>query len=121
MITEFTIDRKVWLRGEPGCSYLLREIDGKRCCIGIFLSACGVPDELLEGQGSPGGLMRSHPDLVATVPDWLFETRYDYDYGNSPRAQSLMGVNDDNSTPDWNKELFITEMFAEHGVKVVFL
>ena len=46
-----TIDRAVWYRGQgPEESKLLRSEDGRRCCIGLYLQACGVPDNALRGK-----------------------------------------------------------------------
>lgn len=122
MITHLTIDRKVWLRGQPGRSYLLREFDQKRCCLGIYLNACGIEDKFLEGQGSPGNMLRMIPELNGRIPGWLVgTTRLDDDYGNSVDAVSLMEVNDDSGTPDTDRERFIIEKFAENGVTVEFV
>lgn len=137
MIAEFTIDRSIWLRseytkslkgtlgefvaGQPTGSYLLREADRKRCCLGIYLQACGVPDEALEGVASPGYLYRHRSDDVRKMlPSWLIGNINSIDV-NSPDAAALMEVNDDDTTDDDTKEDFIIQKFSEHGVKVVFV
>lgn len=87
-VKELVIDRKIWLRakredakkwklGDATGSYLLREQDGKRCCLGIYLAACGVPDVLLEAVASPGGLVRIHvieQSIRDLIPTWLRES-----------------------------------------------
>ena len=43
---KLVIDRATWLRGEGHeQSYLLRECDGKMCCLGFFALACGLHPE----------------------------------------------------------------------------
>lgn len=126
-VKEFTIDRKVWLRANEEDrrgygSYLLREIDQKRCCLGIYLSACGVPDKFLEGVGSPGLLHRQVPEVRDLIPRWLIcDDPALSEGGNSMSCSSMMEANDDDTTGDIEKESFLTERFAEQGVRVVFV
>jgi hypothetical protein len=48
------IDRTIWLRGEGGSkSYLLREGDGKMCCLGFDAIEYGFTEEEIEGFGEP--------------------------------------------------------------------
>ena len=52
---KLTIDRNVWLRGEGnGVSFLLREVDRKMCCVGIYLKACGILENECEVSRVPG-------------------------------------------------------------------
>ena len=49
--TAFTLPRSIWARGEGSIkSYLLRAADGKMCCVGVYLEACGVSRESLKGE-----------------------------------------------------------------------
>jgi hypothetical protein len=131
--TEFTIDRKVWLRALPRVpkdmpiddikatgSYLLREIDQKRCCLGIYLQACGVKDEDLQQVGSPGYMCRNKPHVRPLVPNWLIGSEDAVDR-NSILSVSLMEFNDDDTCSDAKKESFIIETFAGQGIKVTFV
>lgn len=99
------IDRSIWLRGEGGNnSYLLREEDGKKCCLGIYLGACGTPDELLSGHVGTGQI------VLPEEAKWL-------DQG----ADAFMIVNDDPHTPASTRERGIEALFASHGIQVTFV
>lgn len=128
MINEFTIDRSMWLRGrEPGGSYLLREIDGKRCCLGFYLEACGVPDDQLRGYAAPGSVYRNRAEYRDLVPKWLIGPPWHRlsddpaDAVNSITAQYLMEVNDATDSTDAEREALIAKTFADHGVEVHFV
>lgn len=47
------IDRTRWLRGEPHKSKLLRESDGKMCCLGFHALACGYTEEQIASKSTP--------------------------------------------------------------------
>lgn len=53
-LTEFTIDRNKWIRGEDGATLLNQ--DGRMCCLGIAAKACNIPDEAIREVGEPGEL-----------------------------------------------------------------
>ena len=79
---EFVIDREKWARGERYSdktfkaydreirqrikNYLLGE-DGKQCCLGLYLSECGVTDKTLQGLSTPREVHPSIPESAA----WL--------------------------------------------------
>ena len=49
-VKSFVIDVKKWLRGEGSKrSSLHRKSDGKMCCVGQYLEACGAPPESFLG------------------------------------------------------------------------
>lgn len=116
---QLTIDRAVWLRGadaEDGRnSFLLRPSDGKRCCVGIYLSALGVPDELLSGESEDGGVVVPCEDdeyetrLHDLVPSWLADECFVY------------RINDDSKLSESEREVAIAERFAENGVDITFV
>jgi len=87
-------------------SMLLRPSDGKQCCVGIYLSACGVPNEALEHTPN-AGVIKSQP----LVPAWLL----------SATANWLYRKNDDIHLHDSDREAGIQYLFAEAGVKVTFV
>lgn len=126
------IDRAVWLRGEgKGKSFLLRQEDGKRCCLGIYLAALGVSDELLEHVGSPArGLQLSLPAEAG----WLIEAEaygFRFPHENSAVACDLMHMNDAPEhgylridgldLTEARREEFVAARFKEHGVEVEFV
>ncbi len=114
-----TIDRSIWLRGADADdgrnSFLLRPSDGKRCCVGIYLSALGIPDELLSGESEDGGVrVPVEDDEYETrrhdlVPNWLAD------------ECEVYRVNDDPKLPESEREAFIAQRFAENGVDVTFV
>lgn len=134
-VKSFTIDRSIWLRALPPVppgqpiddikatgSYLLREIDRKRCCLGIYLQACGVPDVVMEGIASPGYLFRERSEARPLMPEWLVDRDWDLgEGGNSFVATALMEINDDDTIDDAAKEAFIIRTFAGEGVEVTFV
>src|SRR5690348_7956541 len=66
---KLVIDRKIWLRGEQGRSYLRRSYDGRMCCLGIYCASRGIDQKLLNGLCMPSSIdPRDRRDL----PDWLF-------------------------------------------------
>ena len=121
---KLVIDRNVWLRGADAKnghnSYLLRPTDGKRCCVGIYLSALGFSDVELSGLGEDAELRvpvntddecdwdEDETEIDPRVPVWL-------------RAESLVyGINDDADTPEDERERLIAERFKRGGVDVEF-
>lgn len=104
----FTIDRSVWLRGERLSSTLLRSCDGKRCCVGIYLAALGVPDEDLRDLDLFEDV---HSPLIPAEAAWL---------AAMPNGEeSLYQVNDyDQYAGDREKR--VRAIFARHDVLVEF-
>lgn len=113
---KLTIDRSVWLRGAAD-SYLLRE-DGKRCCVGIYLGACGVSDEQLFKRCTAFSV--SVFDDEAEFPQ---EARWTLDdvYNNSDTAMKLYRTNDDLSLSAEQRETRVRELFAEQDIEVEFV
>lgn len=109
---KLTINRKKWLRGEGGLeSCLLRESDGKMCCVGIYLSALGVSDDSLRDSNT-AYIAQARGGELPQQALWLFlgEGRED--------ADNLYAVNDRKCEPC--REAKIKELFAKHGVEVMF-
>lgn len=127
---KLVIDRNVWLRGDPR-SYLLR-YDGKRCCIGIYLGACGVPDEKLKNQADVTSLVTSHGS-AALPPEarWMWED-FEGEQTDVPGSEYIYGINDmrpmaereDSKhyvVSEADRERKVREFFARHGVEVEFI
>lgn len=119
MVKELVIDRNVWLRGEGSQnSTLYRRSDGKMCCIGIYLNACGIQRDTLEGK-----MIAEDLPIVyyRKVPEWLYK-HSDYvltpgvPYGTNDRIAS----GEDEFTEE-DREREITKAFAAHGVTVTFV
>jgi len=120
-VTKLIIDRTIWLRGEsPNRSRLLRSDDGKRCCLGIYLGACGVPDEALMDVESPQGVLIRAAAVFPEQALWLLEPKRDV---NSDQAHRLMLQNDYFAEAGDNpetREQAIASVFADQGIEVTF-
>jgi len=111
-LTAFAVRRPTWLRGEGGIdSRLLRVSDGRQCCLGQYLTACGVPHDALAEVSSPGEV--AGPD----VPAWLLNP----DGRDSVLAEVLMEVNDDHELSEVARESTLTARFAQAGITVRFV
>lgn len=115
-INKFTIDRAKWRTGrypdediKRGLSALKNE-EGFKCCLGFYLTACGLRN--LEGAQAPSCLGKEKKK----VPAWLI-TKKTLD---SNASGNLMGFNDDVGVPDNEREESVAEGFAKQGIKVIF-
>jgi hypothetical protein len=116
---KLVINRAKWLRGEDAKegkdSYLLRECDGKQCCIGIYFSALGFKDDELRGLGEDSECIVRDPDreggyeVDPRVPEWV------------RRETELYGINDAAYLDEPERERRIAERFAAGGVEVEFV
>lgn len=105
-IRQFTIDRRVWLRGEgPVSSYLLRKEDQKMCCVGMYLQACGVSRRMLENRHAASQIPKKYASVA-----WLRDSE------RVPEA--LYAANDDNMKPRV-RERIIATLFKQFGNVVV--
>ena len=103
-----------WLRktkrNRPGHIYygILRvQNTGKKCCLGIMASACGISDGRMTGIGSPASLRVGNP----CVDKW----RKGRHLGTStPTAREAMRIND-TLLPDDVKIERLRPLFAENG------
>lgn len=122
---KLVIDRRVWLRGEGGeGSYLLRESDGKRCCLGIYLKSLGVSDELLANQEYPVCIPS---EFIPVEALWLVTD----DGQNSALVDDLTYLNDGiiserhafgcSTKTEEDRERRIAEHFLRMGVEVEFV
>lgn len=114
---ELIIKRSEWLRGEGASkSYLLRDDDGMKCCLGFYSLACGLTEEQIRNKDTVAALQLETACALPETLMWLIGgARW-----NSEVAISLMDVNDDETKSDVEREAFIIEEFAKHGVTVRF-
>lgn len=104
-VKAFVIPRSKWLRGQGNLeSFLYRPSDGKQCCVGIYLSACGTPLSSLTGHKEAHG-----PDL----PLWMHA-------GEAIALLELYESNDNRSLSEPEREAEIAEGFAKQGIAVTF-
>lgn len=117
---KFQIDRQRWARGEDTKNLLLDE-KNHQCCVGMYLSACGVPNEILANQASASTL--AYKGQLPGGAKWLV-TDGGVPY-NSKVASDLYNVNDHAFQPgpycENETEKKIKEIFATQGVEVEFV
>jgi hypothetical protein len=102
------VDRTKWLRGQYGQydSYLLREHDGKMCCLGFRCEQLGVSRDDLKGKEMP-----------ESVEEWLPE-----DDWTIAGAGKVAEVNDSRAFDgDAEREAQLIELFAAQGDELVFV
>lgn len=116
----FTIERSKWLRGEGSKnSSLLRSCDGKMCCLGQVMQQCGIPDNELREIGEPSDI--HNPDIeVEVLCEWqqwaISPTRHMH-----PRISSMMELNDDVFTEDFDRESRLSELAQQAGFSLKFV
>lgn len=117
---KFTISRRKWWRGHGADSELLRA-DGKMCCVGIYLKACGIKPTLLKNVVDASDLaVENENALVKKIPTWLLNNASGY-WQNSDIAFELYAANDEEEVRGAEKEKAIKNIFATHGVDVTFV
>jgi hypothetical protein len=111
---EFTVIRSQWLRGKGGSkSYLRRAGDGKQCCLGFYLKACGLTDDVITGV--------QDANAVAIGLDHLPESAQWLDEGPGNTTYNVLQLtNDWGDITDAQREEKLIEQFAEHGVVIKF-
>lgn len=127
-VEEFTIHRSEWGDGETlddikesgapfdqYASLLLNPVSKKKCCMGIYCCACGVPENVLADAMYPANLDEPYR---SALPDWLFA---DKEHRTpSEAAMCLARINDTVLVTPETREKEIVRIFSEHGVKVYF-
>jgi hypothetical protein len=120
-VKSFVIDRSKWLPREAfdgGKSYLLRESDGRMCCLGVYLRACGIPASALNRLELPAMVVKESNLSVSEVPAWLLDLRGGT--WSSESATELASINDSQRITLDEREQRIIERFAEQGIEVRF-
>ena len=123
---KFTVKRSLWLRGEGSThhngSFLLRKVDGKMCCLGFLGLACGYTQDQISGITSPAGLAANGiGDAMYPSKLQSYKPGRRLGHGYSPEADELMGINDDVTMKDHDREARLTERFKMIGVEVEFV
>jgi hypothetical protein len=121
---KLVIDRKTWLRGDPA-SYLLREQDGKMCCLGFLSLQCGVTKEKMMGLatvavGADANAEFRQGALASLAQVNKYARDPDAPYKNTDIADALMEANDDTLLSDAQREESLVELFKKIGVDVEF-
>lgn len=128
---KLTIDRSTWLRGEgPNASRLLREADGKMCCVGFLGLACGLTKEQLLEKTTVAQLVKTaaykpSPEHPVSLDD-MYRPHFDFVRGltvaaNSDVANDLYNANDETLISEATRETSLAVLFAKIGVEVEFV
>lgn len=110
------IDRKKWLRGEgEPLSFLLREHDGKMCCLGFDAIACGFKPEQIRGYKTlPSALGSAHE-----LPSHYVNPNGGNHLINSVFSD-LYAYNDSSRLSEGEREKHLTQLFAKLDIEVQF-
>lgn len=111
------ISRAKWLRGEGGDeSYLLREGDGKMCCLGQYLKQCKIRSTDLLNIYSPDDSYIEQ--LIPKQAKWLMDEDH---LERSKDCSKMMAINDSQKTKDKQKEEKLIKYFAKNNVAAEFV
>jgi hypothetical protein len=117
---KLTIQRSKWLHGEGSDqSFLLRESDGKMCCMGFYLRAVGLTDDQIRDKTTPEDVAMA---IINSPASWLLTPRWNGGSAleNSIDCSFLINKNDIiNLKVD--REEAIAKLFAKHEVEVEFV
>lgn len=113
----FTIDRRIWYRGEDGGSYLYRSEDRKQCCVGIYLRACGVAVKDVRDQ-TTAARMVEEGGVIPSRAGWLNDLSGEWP-ASSTAASMLYAIND--AAKEAGREQRLASIFARHGETVRFI
>ena len=101
---KLVIDRSRWLHGEgANASYLLRETDGKMCCLGFLALQCGAVEDDIRASREPSEVSIEWPERL------------------SEHATCLMIENDNIEDTDNEREAGLTTIFTKMGIEVEFV
>lgn len=121
----FEVKRSEWVRGDGSISALLlsennRRPDSperKRCCLGFFANACGIPDEELEERPSPASV-----SAFGVSTDW---DALSYGSGlsadDTEHCREIITCNDTAGATDTRREKELRRLFDEIGHEIVFV
>jgi hypothetical protein len=117
-----TIDRSKWLRGEGSeASMLLRESDGKMCCLGQVLLALGKTKQQIAGLEAPGCSRRGEYPAGMGTPLLEPAVYNPHKMVSTTATADAMEANDDMSTDDAYKERYLTPLLASMGIDITFV
>lgn len=106
------VDRKTWLRGEPGVSWLRRARDNKQCCLGFMCKQLGQTDDQILQKPSPQSVEWGWQ--TATLKDVLKRD------GAETALSRAMYFNDQNDIDEAQREWVIQQALAPIGITMVF-
>ncbi len=119
---KLVIDRATWLRGEGSeDSYLYRQSDEKKCCIGFYCLVVGLDIQRISGYQLPEYLFTGKDNADVAKLDRLLERKDTGAIVDSEICGKLVSANDSERISDLERELKIAELFAQIDVEVEFV
>lgn len=117
--TNYTIDRRTWLRGDDEDSYLLRPTDRMMCCLGQMLQEAGVDRRRLKGQSQPDDVAKCQ--FNSLLRRLLVEPSRVRGFKSTDFAFEAMRINDDPHINNEQRERQLTDLFAAKGIELHFI
>ncbi len=118
-VRTLVIDRTKWLRGDLRPIFgddvysRLRDQNGRMCCLGFYLKACGARGLTSDSAYAPSDLARLPAEAA-----WL---KHPEDECEDGPAEKLISANDFSGRNEADREKKIAKLFREHGgVTVTF-
>jgi hypothetical protein len=126
IVHELVIDERRWLHAEkddPEGNYegMLRNEEGKMCCLGFFAQSCGVKAKDMLNLGMPADLNRIPKKLREMAFDAEDFGDGDVDYSTKDVIQDLADANDEEGLTLARRKQRITRLFRQIGVGVTFV
>jgi hypothetical protein len=116
----FTVDRKTWLRGEGSDdSKLLRESDGKMCCLGFACLQLGnVKKDSLKDVQVPVRIPGKERDKLLSTP---LEFLISADNESCDIRLEMMTFNDVKGLSYKQREKQLKKLFAAKNIQIKFI
>lgn len=116
---EFTINVENWLRGTgEDMSFLHRSQDGKECCVGQYLRACGMPVEAINNIKAGRQIIVGRNSALPPQARWLVNR--EGIWHDTEDATELYSCNDDQIMSEQFRRKEIVRLFGLNGVQVKF-
>lgn len=110
------IQRRRWLRGEPN-SFLLRQKDGKMCCLGFVCKHFGSEDSHIVDIGEPQEIENYNTNQA---PDILV---YRDEHGNAynkPVITEMILANDNQAIAEYEREQQLIKLAKQLDIEFIF-
>ena len=108
--------REDWPKDKTDQSSLFNEQTQRMCCLGFASCAAGLKKKEIQNAVAPSSLDKEAKKKIIKHLPWLL----DAGGSDSKAGQELMGINDNDKITLPKKRARIKEIFAEHGIDVIF-
>lgn len=118
-----TVERSRWLRGEGStASALLREKDGKMCCLGFVCLALGRTEDQIRDKSSPTcGEWTGDGSAMAGSGTRLIVRTDSGGWVKPSPIERAMVVNDNKDMSDSAREIALQKLLEEIGIDLEFV